>query len=447
MAINLTKGHPFKTLLLFSLPVIAGNLFQLFYTLADTIIVGQVLGADALAAVGATATIVTLMLLFVQGVTAGFGICLGHQFGRGSQRGMRESVATSFVLSFLMALILTVPFVVFIRPMLAAINTPDSIFQMAYDYMLAILIGTGATTYYNLISNLLRALGDSRTPLIYLVFSSLLNIVLDIVFMVPLDMGVAGAAWATVLSQLLSAILCTISCMRHFDVLRPSKEDFRIKMANVKTHLGLGLPMGVQMSVMTVGLLVMQSAINALGPAAIAGFTAGTKTEQIVLLIDVALSVGLSNYVAQNYGAGLYKRIRQGVRASVLQVILVNTIFGLLIYFMREAVVPVFISNPTPEIINHANLYFSATIPFYIFLGLLIDIRTALQSMNNTILPMGACVLELAGRTGATMLLAAPMGYFGVCLATPTAWIMAVLLVGPGYIFISRRFDQKNKQL
>ncbi len=442
MALNLTKGNPFKTLLLFSLPVIAGNLFQLFYTLADTIIVGQVLGADALAAVGATGTLVTFVLLFVQGATAGFGICLGHSFGRGRKKEMRESVATSLVLSVVIALVMTLPILLALGPILHLLNTPESIFQMAYDYMFVIVTGTFATTYYNLASNLLRALGDSRTPLIYLVFSSLLNIVLDIVFMVPLNMGVAGAAWATVLSQLLSSVLCTISGLRHFDVLHPTKEEFRLKKENIRTHLGLGLPMGLQMSVMCIGLFVMQGAINALGPSAIAGFTAGTKTEQLVILIDSALSVGLSNYVAQNYGAGLVHRIRQGIRASLAQVVIFNVVLGFLIYGLREAVVPVFISAPTDDIVRHASEYFVATVPFYLFLGVLIDLRTALQSMNNTTFPMGACVLELVGRISATLLLSASIGYTGICLASPAAWVLACLLVVTGYFVVIRRLER-----
>ena len=210
MAQDLTKGNPFSVILKFSLPVIGGNLFQLFYTLADTVIVGRTLGADALAAVGSTAIVIYLVLCFIQGITGGFGICLGHRFGARDEKGMRRSVAVSIILCIFFTVIITAICCGLAHQILYWQRTPEKICDMAYDYMFAVLLGTGATIFYNMISNILMALGDSRTPLIFLIFSSLLNIFLDVVFIVPLQMGVAGAAWATVLSQLLSAVLCTV---------------------------------------------------------------------------------------------------------------------------------------------------------------------------------------------------------------------------------------------
>ena len=203
--LDLTEGRPFRALLIFALPVIGGNLFQLFYTLADSVIVGRTLGADALAAVGATSMIVYFVLCFIQGFTNGFGICLGQRFGAKDTVGMRRSVAASTLLSILFTIFVTLVCCALSRPILDWIHTPEDIYQQAYDYMFVILLGTAAPVFYNLISNLLRALGDSRTPLYFLIFSSLLNVVLDIVFIVPLHMGVAGAAWATVLSQFITA--------------------------------------------------------------------------------------------------------------------------------------------------------------------------------------------------------------------------------------------------
>ena len=303
MAQDLTKGNPFSVILKFSLPVIGGNLFQLFYTLADTVIVGRTLGADALAAVGSTAIVIYLVLCFIQGITGGFGICLGHRFGARDEKGMRRSVAVSIILCIFFTVIITAICCGLAHQILCWQRTPEKICDMAYDYMFAVLLGTGATIFYNMISNILRALGDSRTPLIFLIFSSLLNIFLDVVFIVPLQMGVAGAAWATVLSQLLSAVLCTVIGVRKFLILRLKKEDFTLLSSALKIHLSIGFPMGFQMSVMCIGQLAMQGAVNALGTEAIAGYTAATKVDQISVLMNAAFGIAISNYVAQNYGA------------------------------------------------------------------------------------------------------------------------------------------------
>lgn len=312
MAQDLTKGNPFSVILKFSLPVIGGNLFQLFYTLADTVIVGRTLGADALAAVGSTAIVIYLVLCFIQGITGGFGICLGHRFGARDEKGMRRSVAVSIILCVFFSLVIMAICCGLAHQILYWQKTPEKIYDMAYDYMFAVLLGTGATIFYNMISNILRALGDSRTPLVFLVFSSLLNIVLDVVFIVPFKMGVAGAAWATVLSQLLSAILCTVIGVRKFLILRLKKEDFQNLGSVIKTHMSMGFPMGFQMSVMCIGQLAMQGAVNALGTEAIAGYTAATKVDQFSVLMNAAFGIAISNYVAQNYGAGLVGPYPQG---------------------------------------------------------------------------------------------------------------------------------------
>ena len=347
MTKDLTQGKPFSSLLLFSLPVIGGNLFQLFYTLADTVIVGRTLGADALAAVGATSIIVYLVLCFIQGITSGFGICLGHRFGAKDERGMRRSIAVSVLLCLLFTIVITALCGLLAHPILRWMSTPESIYDMAYDYMIVVLLGSGATIFYNMISNILRALGDSRTPLVFLVISSLLNIVLDIVFIVPLQGGVAGAAWATVLSQLLSALLCTFAGIRSFKVLRLRRTDFCDLLSEAPLHMKVGFPMGFQMSVMCIGQLAMQAAVNALGASAIAGYTAATKVDQISVLVNGAMGIAISNYVAQNFGAKLHDRIRQGVRASLIQTETLNALMCVLILLCRSLVVPLFVDQPT----------------------------------------------------------------------------------------------------
>lgn len=435
---DLTQGRPFRVLLQFSLPVIAGNLFQLFYTLADTVIVGRTLGAQALAAVGSTTIVIYFVLCFVQGFTGGFGICLAQRFGARDENGQRSSAAVSWLLSAGFAVIITVLFCALAHPILRWMRTPEDIYAEAYSYMFIVLLGTGATVFYNMISNMLRSLGDSRTPLFFLIFSALLNVVLDIVFILPLNMGVAGAAWATVLSQLLSAVLCTIVGMRNFDVLRTRRADFADWRRTAAKHLAVGFPMGFQMSVMCIGQLTMQTGVNSLGSVAVAGYTAATKVDQLSVLMNNAFGIALSSFVAQNYGAGQYRRISEGVRACLVQIELCNVLMCALLLGCRNLVVPLFLDSPTAEVIRYSDGYLFAVCPFYVVLGLLMVFRTAIQSMGNSRTPFEACVIELVmrilGSVGLAALLA-PCGlsYTGICLSHTLAWLGATALLMPVY--------------
>lgn len=438
MSKDLTQGRPFRVLLQFSLPVIAGNLFQLFYTLADTVIVGRTLGAQALAAVGSTTIVIYFVLCFVQGFTGGFGICLAQRFGARDENGQRSSAAVSWLLSAGFAVIITVLFCALAHPILQWMRTPEDIYAEAYSYMFIVLLGTGATVFYNMISNMLRSLGDSRTPLFFLIFSALLNVVLDIVFILPLGMGVAGAAWATVLSQLLSAVLCTVVGMRNFDVLRTRRADFADWRRAAAKHLAVGFPMGFQMSVMCIGQLAMQTGVNSLGSVAVAGYTAATKVDQLSVLMNNAFGIALSSFVAQNYGAGQYRRISEGVRACLVQIELCNVLMCALLLGFRHLVVPLFLDSPTAEVIRYSDGYLFAVCPFYVVLGLLMVFRTAIQSMGNSRTPFEACVIELVMRILGSVGLAAlltPYGlsYTGICLSHTLAWLGATALLMPVY--------------
>ena len=430
----LTEGRAFPVLLRFALPVLGGNLFQLFYTLADTVIVGKTLGADALAAVGSTGIISYFVLCFVQGLTGGFGICLGQSCGAQDETGMRRSAAVSWTLSALFTLLLTPLVCALARPVMVWMQTPEDIFADAYAYLFVILLGTGATVFYNIISYMLRSLGDSRTPLIFLVLSSLLNIALDILFIVPFRMGVSGAAWATVLSQLLSAALCTLVALRKYPVLRTRRADFTGCRSAAVRHLRVGFLMGFQMSVMCIGQLVVQSCVNRLGTAAIAGYTAATKVDQLSVLVNTAYQIAISSYVAQNYGAHRFDRICDGVRASLLQLESANVLMCAAMLLGRNAIVSLFIDAPTAEIVSYAGGYLQTVAPFYVVLGLLIVYRSTVQSMGNSTAPFLACVVELVMRIGGALGLSRLLGYTGVCFSSPLAWLGATALLIPFYI-------------
>ncbi len=371
---DLTTGNPFRSLLKFAIPVILGNLFQLFYTLADSVIVGKTLGADSLAAVGSTSIIIYFVFCFINGFTGGFGICLGQKCGAKDEKGMRKSVAVSTLLSIAFTVVLTLTCCLLSHQILRWMQIPADISGEAYDYMFVVLLGTGATVFYNMISNMLRALGDSKTPLYFLVFSSVLNIFLDILFIVPFHMGVAGAAWATILSQFFSAVLSLVVGLKNFPILHLHREDF---------------------------------------------------TD----LKDTAIS----NYVAQNFGAGRWDRIRQGVRACLIQTEAFNLIMCIGILLLRHPIVRMFLSDPTKEIYHYSDMYLTIVAPFYFVLGLLAVYRTSIQSMQNGKAPFAACMIELVMRIAATVGLSGIIGYTSVCIASPMAWIGACALLIPVY--------------
>ena len=400
---------------------------------ADSVIVGKTLGAQALAAVGSTSIIVYFVLCFIQGFTNGFGICLGQRCGAKDEKGMKKSIAVSLVLSLIFTVVVTVLCCGLSHPVLRIMQTPEDIYNDAYAYMFVVLLGTGATVFYNMISNILRALGDSRTPLYFLVFSSMLNVILDIIFIVPFHMGVAGAAWATVLSQLISSICCLISGLKAFPVLHLRKDDFWGIKETAKAHVKLGFTMGFQMSVMCIGQLSMQASVNGLGSAAVAGYTAATKADQFSVLVNNAMMTAISNYVAQNYGAGKSDRIRRGVRACLVQTETLNAVMCVCILLLRKQIVELFMTNPSAEIIAYSDGYLNIVAPCYFLLGLLAVYRTSIQSMQNSIAPFAACMIELAMRIGSTTILTNFIGYYGVSFASPLAWAGACALLIPVY--------------
>lgn len=442
---DLTVGKPLPVLARFSIPVICGNLFQLFYTLADSIIVGKTIGENALAAVGATGVFVYFILCFIQGFTNGFSILLAQLFGFKDKDGVKKSIVSSTYLSIFFAIVITIPACMATGIVVRLMKVPQEISNDAYMYLFIIVAGTGATIWYNMISNILRALGDSRTPLVYLVVSSLLNIVLDILFMVPFKWGVAGAAYATVFSQLISAVLCAISAYRRFEEMHIEKAFWRLDKEILKRHFKLGFLMGFQMSVMCIGQLVMQSSVNAIGTSAIAGYTAATKVDQLSVLVNNAFGMAIASYVAQNYGAHLYGRIEQGTRASLILVLSTDIAMAILMLLVEPFVVPLFVTAPSPEVYDYARMFFQVTLPFYPILGLILIYRTSIQSMGISWAPFAACIVELAARVCASLVLSRWFGYRGIVFSSPLAWIGSDIIVVPVYYRVMKRLRQKGE--
>ncbi len=433
MTKDLTEGRPLPILFKFSLPIIGGNLFQLFYTLADTIIVGQTLGERSLSAVGSTSIIIYFVLVFIQGMTNGFSILLAQVFGMKDKDGVKKSIATAIYLSLFVSIALTALTLSLAKPLLIWMKIPSEIEEEAYCYLFIVLAGTFTTVFYNMISNTLRALGDSRLPLIFLVISSILNIALDYLLIIYTPLGVGGAALATVASQLIATILCFIVAIKKYDEMRLEKKYWRIDLKAIKSHLKLGTLMGLQMSVMCIGQLVMQSAVNSLGTIAIAGYTAASKVDQLGVLVDNAFISAIATYVSQNYGAGKHNRIREGIRASLIIVEGTAILMIIAIFSLMPFIAKLFLNNPEPEVYRYIKEYFMIVLPFYPLLGLLCIYRTADQSMNITWAPLAACIIELLSRCSAAIALKAIIGYKGIMLSHPLAWLGAVIVTLPAY--------------
>lgn len=433
MTHDMTTGNPVKLILFFSIPLLIGNVFQQFYNMVDTIIVGRYIGVDALAAVGSTSSMVFLVNGFIVGLTSGFSVLISQRFGAKDDESMRKAVSSALILSTIAAISITLISYLSAKPMLNIMNTPDNIMDSSYAYISVIYLGTIAPLLYNLLAGILRALGDSKTPLYFLILSSVLNIILDIVFIVNFSLGVAGAAYATVISQGISAILCLIYIRRKFTILTLHSEDFKVEKDYYKTHLKIGIPMALQFSITAVGIMIVQSAVNVFGSAVIAAYTAASKALQLVMQPAITFGVTMATYCAQNLGAKRYDRIKDGVKKCAQISIITSIIAGLILIFFGKYFVLLFISNPDEIIINYAKQCLDIAGLFFIPLGLIFIYRNALQGIGDSFIPMMAGFYELVARSLVAFILPSFIGYLGICLADPLAWIFAVVPLGFTY--------------
>lgn len=441
---DLTTGSPIKLMLLYALPVLAGNICQQIYNFADTIIVGQKLGENALAAVGTTGSMYFLVNGFVIGITSGFAVHVSQRFGAKDYDGMRNSVFNAVFLWGLITVIITALAMIFSKPMLRLINTPDDIIDDAQRYILTIYAGILAPMLYNAASCILRAVGDSKTPLYFLMVSAVLNIGMDLFFIVVLKMGVFGAALATVIAQFISGVACIVYMIVKFPILRITKADMHINGSIIKTHLTIGLPMAFQFSITAIGTIVLQGAINKFGATRIAAYTAASKTEQLVTQIAGASGVTTANFVGQNIGAGRYDRIKKGVRAWSFVTIGAAILAMVVIFFFGRDICGLFIKNRNPVTLDSSMVYLNTVIVFFIPLFLIFVFRNALQAMGKTFMPLMAGVFELVARTIASFTLPDVIGFKGVCLAGPIAWVSAMTPLLVTYIIYMVKFKKKG---
>ncbi|MEG2788939.1 MAG: MATE family efflux transporter [Romboutsia sp.] len=427
MTKDMTTGNPVKLILYFSIPLLIGNIFQQFYSMVDTIIVGRFLGVKSLAAVGSTGSMTFLIIGFVLGLSSGFSVLVSQKFGANDEDGVKKAVASAVILSIVLSIIVTIISLLTVKPLLNLINTPADIIDDASSYITVIFAGTSATFFYNMISGILRSLGDSKTPLYFLVISSILNIALDLLFIVKFSMGVSGAAYATVVSQAVSGLLCLIYTSKKFPILKLEKRHFKIDTEYYKQHLKIGVPMALQFSITSIGAIVLQGAVNEFGSTIVAAHTAASKVEQLAMQPSVTFGVTMATYSAQNLGAGSIERIKEGVRKCTMINIIIGIIAGILLILFGEVFIKLFISDANPSIIAYAKQYLAIVSFFFIPLSLIFIYRNSLQGMGYTFIPMLAGVAELVARTVVAFTLPVLIGYAGICLAGPMAWIAAAI--------------------
>ena len=433
---DMTSGSPMKIILWFTLPIFIGNVFQQFYNMADAVIVGKFVGNNALAAVGSTGTIMFLINGFVIGMTAGFTVLTAQKFGAGDERGIRKSVTGAAWLSLIVGLILTAAFMVFMKPLLTLMNTPADIFDDSYAYIMIISGGILAQMLYNLLASILRALGNSRVPLYFLILSAVLNIVLDLVFVIVFQMGAAGAAVATIISQGVSGLLCLVYIGKKVQLLRMTKEDWKPQTTLLSAQLKVGIPMALQYSITAIGTMMVQSSLNILGSTLVAAYTAAGKIEQVVTQAYIAMGTTMATYGAQNMGAGDVPRIRQGFKACTIIGIVYSFIAAAFVMTAGKYMTYLFVSEDVGTIMNSVDIYLKCVGIFFIPLAVVNIYRNGIQGLGYGLLPMTAGIAELIGRGVVAVIAAGQRSYLGICLASPAAWILAGGLLIVMYYYI-----------
>ena len=441
---EMTTGPALPLILNFTLPLLLGNLLQQTYSLVDAAIVGQFLGIDALAGVGASSSVIFLILGFCNGCCCGFGIPVAQRFGARDYADMRRYVANALRLAVGISVTVAIVTSIWCADILHAMRTPDNIFRDAYLYLLVTFIGIPCTFFYNLLSNIIRALGDSRTPFWFLLFSTVLNIALDLFCILTLGWGVLGAAVATVVSQGVSAALCFAYMHRHFEILRSTRDERRFRSRHARTLLAIGLPMGLQFSITAIGSIMLQSANNALGTACVAAFTAAMRIKMFCMCPLESLGIAMATYSGQNYGAGKPKRIWLGIKASVLMMVVYCGFMFVVLMLGARTFALLFVDPAEWEILKDTELFLHISVSFFPVLGLLCILRYSIQGVGFTNLAMLSGVSEMIARIMVSLYAVPILGYLAVCFGDPTAWIFAVIFLIPAFTYVYGRIKRMS---
>ncbi|MCI9297845.1 MAG: MATE family efflux transporter [Lachnospiraceae bacterium] len=441
MTKDMTTGSPMKLILGFATPLLFGFLFQQFYSVVDTIIVGQFLGLEALAGVGSTGSVNFMIIGFCMGVCNGFAIPVAHKFGARDYSGMRQFIANSIWLSGIFSIVMTAAVVLLCRNILTWMNTPEDIFEYAFVYIVIIFWGIPASYLYNLLSGIIRSMGDSRTPLMFLLLSSVLNIGLDLLCILVFNMGIAGAAIATVVSQLISGVLCLFYMKKKFEILEISKEEWKVNYSHMKVLCGMGVPMGLQYSITAIGGVILQTSVNSLGSVAVASVTAASRVSLFFSAPFDAMGSTMATYGGQNVGAKKLDRLGQGLRACSLLGIGYALVSFVVLFFFGNYFIALFVNDGGAEIMEGARQMLLTMSAFYIPLAFVNIIRFMIQGMGFSAFAVLAGVCEMVARALAGLLLVPWLGYTGACLASPLAWIFADAFLIPAYVHVRRKLE------
>lgn len=424
---TLTEGNSVKLIVLFAIPIFLGNLFQILYSLIDTKIVGSTLGETALASVGSVSTLYNLLTGFFNGLTLGFSVVTARFYGSGEEKALKKNIAGAITLGFGTAIVLITLTAVFLKPILRLLQVPAEQFDMSYSYIVVLVWGMFITLAYNLCANTLRATGDSVTPLIYLVISSLVNVGLDYFFILNLHLGVAGAAYATVIAQFLSVVLCLIRIYRGFPILHVGREDFQFDREQLWQLYQNGLSMGLMSSLVNFGTVVLQSGINQLGTSIIVAHTAARKVFEIWNLPISVMGSAMATYCGQNYGAGKYGRIREGIKGALG----LGAVWAVVVFIMAHTISPYLIrfitSSDSPEIIYWGRKYLEYDMSFIILCAGIVVLRNSMQGFGDYKTPVFSSFIELMGKVVFTFTFVRFFGYWGIIWTEPVIWVLMVI--------------------
>lgn len=437
---DLTQGNVAKLLLFFAFPTLLSNVFQQFYNLADTAIAGHVLGDNALVAIGASSTVNSLVLSFAWGLNGGFGIIIAQCFGAKDFKKLKKSVAISLSINVLFSLIVCIFGIFMSRPMLQALNTPAARLNEANSYISVILVFIIVPMLYNLEAVILRSLGDSKTPLYFLIFSSVLNIILDYVLIKFTQMGVKGAAVATVLAQLLSVILCFVVILKNFKIIRLKKNDFHFSASLFKNMMSAGMAMAVMNSIFSIGSIIMQGSINALGEDIIAAHLGSRKVAEMFMQPLVTIGTACSTFVGQNYGALKIGRIKASIKYSTIYSLIWSVFTFFILWFFGGQIARLVTGSASQVVFDNTQMYLRINAPFYFVLGLLFTLRFSIQSVDRKMPPIISSSMELASKIAAAYLFIPLWGYLGACIAEPLSWTL-------GAIYLLFVFKKEFKRL
>ena len=444
MTKNLTDGEPARLILMFTLPLIAGNIFQQLYAFVDTLIVGRFLGVDALAAVGCTGSLMFLMLGFVIGFSTGITIYTGQRYGAKDDKGVRQSAAACTILSIIVSVVLTIIGVAMCRQLLIWMQTPPEILEGAVAFISIVYGGIVMFVFLQMQTNILRALGDSRMPTVILAVALCINIVLEPVAILVLDWGIPGAAIATVVSQLIGNLFCYAYIRRKVPALHTHRDDWHVSWSVLKEHLKIGLPMGFQSSIIAIGAIILQVALNNLGPTAVAAYAAAQKVDSVAMMPMMSFGLAMAAYTAQNYGAQKYSRIAEGVRKCTYMSVAFSIFAGILLIIFGTDIMHLFVGDGQDQVIAYGQEYLIVNGATYWILSLLFIFRYTLQGLGQSVVPTIAGIMELLMRSGAAIFLCAAWGFFGACVANPMAWAGSCMPLAVACWWTKRSFKRMH---